>query len=197
MTKSNVIHVAFGTKHPRVHSRLDREFAARSIYDRASGIDEDPARMAEATRLYEQAIELDPLFADAYVNLGSMIFHNEPHRQEEIIELFECALRVDERHSEALYNLGVLFLQRSWGSDGRGDDGYYRRKAIDCLQRAIVYRPGFADAHFNLALAYEASGDVARAARHWELNLEFEPDGNFADVARCHLKVVQKGGRLV
>ena len=47
--------------------------------------------------------------------------------------------------------------------------------------------PRFADAHFNLAMAYEQAGERARARPHWKRYLELEPTGTWADIARKHI----------
>ena len=60
----------------------------------------------------------------------------------------DAPLSIDARQSEAHYNLGYLFLER--GENWR---------AIPHLRRAVVCRPDFADAHFNLGVAYERIGE--------------------------------------
>ncbi|HSQ62362.1 MAG TPA: tetratricopeptide repeat protein [Polyangiaceae bacterium] len=45
----------------------------------------------------------------------------------------------------------------------------------------------FADAHFNLAMAYEQLGERGKARGHWKRYLDLEPQGTWADIARKHL----------
>jgi hypothetical protein len=55
--------------------RLPRPEAAESAeewFDRACGLDEDPATAAEAQTAYERALELDPGYVPALINLGNV-----------------------------------------------------------------------------------------------------------------------------
>ena len=52
---------------------------------------------------------------------------------------------------------------------------------------AIASDPQFADAYFNLAMAYEQAGEPARARPCWRKYLEIEPTGTWAEIARKHL----------
>ena len=48
-------------------------------------------------------------------------------------------------------------------------------------------RPALADAHLNLALAYEKSGHIQSAIRHLSLYLRYEPNGAWAEFARSRI----------
>jgi hypothetical protein len=45
-----------------------------------------------------------------------------------------------------------------------------------------------ADAHLNLALAYEKAGRLADSLNHLSLYLRYEPQGPWADFARTRLR---------
>jgi len=55
--------------------------------------------------------------------------------------------------------------------------------AIEHLVRAVELAPSLADAHLNLALAYEKSGQVHNALRHLSLYVRYEPNGPWAEFA--------------
>ena len=63
------------------------------------------------------------------------------------------ALSLDTKQPEAQYNLGYVMLER-----GHPDE------AVRYFKGAIASDPQFADAYFNLAMAYEQAGDPAKAA---------------------------------
>jgi tetratricopeptide (TPR) repeat protein len=154
----------------RPETSKSRARTAYDLYMRASSLDEDPHTYAEAEDLYRRAIELDPSLAIAYTNLGNIRFRKGDDAGAEA--LYRRAIDVDATQPEAHYNLGYVTLER-------GD-------AASAV-RAIASDPRFADAHFNLAMAYEQLGDRARARPHWRRYLDLEPTGTWSDIARQHL----------
>ena len=60
-------------------------------------------------------------------------------------------------------------------------------EAIPRFVAAIKADPKFADAYFNLAMAYEGTGDAVKARPCWKQYLELEPSGTWAEIARKHL----------
>ena len=59
--------------------------------------------------------------------------------------------------------------------------------SIPKIRKLIGSDPQFADAYFNLAMAYEQAGDAARARPCWRKYLEIEPTGTWAEIAKKHL----------
>jgi tetratricopeptide (TPR) repeat protein len=151
-----------------------RARTAYDLYVKASQMDEDPATLEEAERLYRRAIELDPWLAIAYTNLGNICFRRSEEEAAE--KLYKKALSIDSVQPEAQYNLGYVMLER-------GEAG----AAVDFFRGAIKSDPRFADAYFNLAMALEQIGDVAEARPCWRKYLEIEPTGTWAEIARKHL----------
>ena len=60
-------------------------------------------------------------------------------------------------------------------------------QAVEFFKGAIKSDPRFADAYFNLAMAYEQAGEPTRAHPCWRKYLEIEPTGTWAEIARKHL----------
>lgn len=147
---------------------------AHDLYIQASQLDEDPATMADAERIYRRALELDPWLAIAYTNLGNICFRRGDDVQAE--GLYRRGLQVDAAQPEAQYNLGYVMLERGQPID-----------AIDFLKGAIASDPRFADAYFNLAMAYEQLNEGRKARPCWRRYLELEPTGTWAEIARGHL----------
>ena len=88
----------------------DRAKRAYDLYLKASKLDEDPATMDEAVKLYEEAIELDPWLSIALTNLGNIAFRRQDISTAEAY--YRQALEVDATQPEAQYNLGYLMLER-------------------------------------------------------------------------------------
>jgi tetratricopeptide (TPR) repeat protein len=152
----------------------ERARTAYELYLRASELDEDPATMDEAERLYQQATRLDPWLAIAYTNLGNIRFRRRDPEQAEA--LYRKALGIDSKQPEAQYNLGYVMLERGCPE-----------ASIPLFLGAIEADPKFADAYFNLAMAYEQIGAAPHARPYWERYIALEPHGTWTEIAKRHL----------
>ena len=152
----------------------ERARTAYELYLRASQLDEDPLTMAEAERLYREAITLDPWLAIAYTNLGNIRFRRQDGTGAE--QLYRKALEIDPRQPEAQYNLGYVMLERA-----------EPEASIPLFLGAIESDPKFSDAYFNLAMAYEQVGDSQKARPFWKSYIALEPSGTWTEIAKRHL----------
>lgn len=158
------------------HGELnENKRGAYELYLEGCRLDEDEATFAKAEEMYRKALELDPTLANALTNLGNVRFRRGFPEEAEVH--YRNALAIDADQPEAYYNLGFLYYER-------GD----AKAAVTCFERAVAKDPGFADAHFNLAMALEEAGERTSARRHWQIYLQLEPQGAWAEVARRHLK---------
>lgn len=158
------------------HGELnENKRSAYELYLEGCRLDEDEATFARAEEMYRRALQLDPTLANALTNLGNVRFRRGC--PEEAEAHYQSALAIDGEQPEAYYNLGFLYYER-------GD----AKAAVTCFERAVAKDPGFADAHFNLAMALEEVSERASARRHWQIYLQLEPQGAWAEVARRHLK---------
>jgi tetratricopeptide (TPR) repeat protein len=112
--------------------------------------DEGSAGAAEA---YRRAIEADPAFADAYVNLGRLL--HEQGRFQEAEAVYRSGISHCPSHALLRYNLGVLLDQQGC-----------QRAALQVYREALTLRDDLADCHYNIALLYEAAGQTRAALRH-------------------------------
>jgi tetratricopeptide (TPR) repeat protein len=129
----------------------ERRLSAEEWYEIGCELEtSEPVRAREA---YERALALDPLMADAHVNLGRVLHvagergRAEPHYRE--------AVKLDPDDPTPHFNLGVLFEEV-----GR------KEEAVLAYRQAIVRDPDFADAHCNLGLLLESLGRRQEAFRH-------------------------------
>lgn len=67
----------------------------------------------------------------------------------------------------------------------------------DALETALQMDERFADARFNLALAYERLGETGRAYREWKQFLKRHPMEPEAETVRTYLVKAYAGGRVV
>jgi tetratricopeptide (TPR) repeat protein len=108
---------------------------------------------AGALAAYERAIEADPSFADAYVNLGRLL--HLQHRLGEAEAVYRRGMSRCQSDALLRYNLGVLL-----------DEMGRRPAALQVYREALALQEDFADCHYNIALLYEASGHTRAALRH-------------------------------
>ena len=116
----------------------------------------EPGPLAEAERLFQQAIEIDPEYAPAYAGLATaLIFHansgqtDAPAAYAQAEVAIERALALDPENSEAYAALGLL----------RNVAGRYE-EARDALHRAVALNPNDAQAYYWLSLQYYYSDPI-------------------------------------
>lgn len=130
---------------------------------------------AEAEGHFRSATEVDPTFADAWCDLGTIVF--ELGRAEEARRHYLRALETDPDHAEALCNLARLLLQA-----GLAD------LAADYLRRALAVAPEFALAHLHAGVAYEELVEPNRARVHYLRAIELEDDAPWLPEAMAALE---------
>ena len=68
--------------------------------------------------------------------------------------------------------------------------------AVAAYERALKLVPRYADAHYNLALAYERLKEPRRALRHWRAYVELDPSGPWASHAKAQARKILASERL-
>jgi tetratricopeptide (TPR) repeat protein len=121
-------------------------------FERALELEESDA--GAACSGYGRALELDPDFVDAYINLGRLA--HEAGRIGDAIQLYREALARRPDDPIVHFNLALAL------EDHSGPE-----QAIAGYEQAIALDPGFADAHYNLATLFERTGRQQDALRHY------------------------------
>lgn len=87
---------------------------------------------------------------------------------------------------------------RQWFNLSHALDAVQRlEESKDALETALRMDEAFADARFNLALAYERLGETGRAYREWKQFLKRHPLEPEADTVRTYIARAYAGGRVV
>jgi tetratricopeptide (TPR) repeat protein len=162
----------------RVLNRSGTENDHRRAYEAyltGCRLDEDESTYEEAEEAYRRAIALDPTLANALTNLGNLMFRRD--RMADAEELYRRALKLDPDQPEAHYNFGFLLFERREVA-----------AAMESFQRALASDPSFADAHFNLAMTLQELGRADEAKAHWEAYVKLDPESQWAEIARRHLR---------
>lgn len=136
---------------------------------------EETGDKAGAIYLYEQILKSDSGYAPAYINLGTLYFHQRRYIRAE--ELYRRATEVDSAYVLAFFDLGNVLDELD-----RPDE------SIAAYQRAVQLSPRYADAHYNLALAYERKAEPRNALRHWQAYVKLDRSGPWAEHARGQIR---------
>jgi tetratricopeptide (TPR) repeat protein len=158
---------------------------AEEWFQRGLAIEERGGSAAEAQAAYEKTVELNPLAAGAWVNLGTLFYR--AGRLNEAEERYRRALEIAPQYALAHFNAGNVYEELE-----RLD------LAQEAYEAALRVEPGYADAHYNLALVLERNGALMQAAKHWRAYLKLDPASPWAGIARQQLGTlleVKPGGR--
>lgn len=112
-----------------------------------------------ALALFDQTLQLDPNYLEARVNRIAALVELD-----RLDGLEEEARRLTEdapQSAEAFGNLGNILLRL----DAKAD-------ALRCYQRALALRPGYPEAHFNLAVLQSSSQDLGAAINFLEMQIQ-------------------------
>lgn len=171
--------------------RLDRPTAAsepaplrrpggasqRDVQDRflAAVQAEEAGEKPRAMALYDEILLLDPAYAPAYINLGTIYFHLRQFGRAE--ELYRFATAADPGYVLAFFDLGNVL-----------DELQRLDESIAAYCQAVALSPRYGDAHYNLALAYERKGERRAALRHWQAYIKLDNRGPWAEHARGQIR---------
>jgi len=136
---------------------------------------EEAGEKQRAIALYEEILEIDPEYAAAYINLGTIQFHLRQFGRAE--QLYRRATEADPTYVLAFFDLGNVLDELE-----RPDE------SIAAYRQAVALAPHYADAHYNLALAYERKGQCRPALRHWQAYIRLDNRGPWAEHARSQIR---------
>jgi tetratricopeptide (TPR) repeat protein len=160
----------------KIHAMRAAE-SAGDFFARGVALEEDPAAQPEAISSYKKCVELDPLHAAAYINLGTLFYNRHDYPQAE--HYYRKAIEVDPRYALAYFDLGNVLDET-----GRLPD------AIRAYESAIALAPTYADAHYNLALALEKARQPRQALAHWQAYTRLDTIGPWSIHARNQVRKI-------
>jgi tetratricopeptide (TPR) repeat protein len=135
-------------------------------------------KINDALEHYEQALRINPNYAEAHHNLGNVFWRQG--RISDALEHYEQAVRIDPNFAEAQYSLGVTLAQTSKIGE-----------AIDHLEQAVRIKPNYAEAHYNLAIALRLTDRMPEAIGHLQRALQIKPDFTQAQNALARMQAGQ------
>jgi Flp pilus assembly protein TadD len=136
-------------------------------------------RVDEATSHYQQAVQINPNYAEARFNLGTALF--KKGSLDEAILQYQAALQIKPDYAKAHYNLGNALFKKG-NVDG----------AVTEYQTALQIQPDYADAFNNLGNVLLQNARVDEAISQYQRALQINPTN-----ARFHVNLgaalLQKG----
>lgn len=155
----------------------DRTRRAREVYLRGVALVAQDARLDEAIRDFQHALEIDPLFHLAHFKLG-ICYYQKGEYSLEITEYKKC-LSINPQYEPAWLNLGHAHLARD-----------ELQQARDAYRRVLELSPGHGIALYNLALIefdLKNEGESERLFRAF-LRHEANAAGDMGERAREYLR---------
>src|SRR6202035_4478360 len=120
--------------------------------------------------------------AAAHINLGTLHYNRQEYALAE--EHYRHAIEVDQRYGLAYFDLGNVL-----------DETGRVAEAIQTYATALQLAPTYADARYNLALAYEKIKEPRKALKHWRSYVKLDTTGPWAVHARNQIqRILQADG---
>jgi Tfp pilus assembly protein PilF len=141
--------------------------AGTDVHVRRAAALEQQGRIQEAVDEHLLALQLDPKFVQAHINLISLYARLGDYGKAE--EHYRSAIALAPAQADAEYNYGVLLFGR-----GRLD------QAERAFRRALAANPQHAQAHHNLGFLLEQQGRLPAALEEYEKAVESQPDYRLA-----------------
>ncbi len=158
----------------------------------------EPGRLDEAVARFNEALRLQPGYADAHYNLG-LALRKIPGRENDAIGQYQETLRLKPDYVDAHNNLGnalasmgrepeaIAHFQEALRLDPNHVEAHYNmgnamssfgrtQDAIGEYEAALRLRPGYVEAHFNLGNSFIVVGRVNEAIEQYEAALSLRPD---------------------
>jgi len=162
------------------HAPSPLERTAEEWYTLGYEYDTKPETHDKAIEAYENALTQNPNYVEAMINLANIYYARRELTRGR--QLLERAVRLAPNNHTIYYNLGNLY-----------DEVAELEKSIQSYQQALELQPEYEPALFNLALIYERRGLVGKAEILWRQYLAVEPTGEWAEIAREHLRSERRG----
>jgi len=161
-----------------INKSIKLDPAYRPPYLMAGALMAATGKDAEAAVYLRKAIELDPTKEDAYLQLVISLTHL--YEYEESVSTLKSLIKVNGESALAYYYLGKTYGQMK-----------LYRDAVGYFSKTLELRPDFDQAAIDMAAAYEAMGNYAKAIETYK-NLINDEDSKAAVLQRLIQLLIQQ-----
>jgi tetratricopeptide (TPR) repeat protein len=123
----------------------------------------DQEKYKEAIKAYDEAIRIDPNYAEAWFNKG--VAYDRQSNSSDAIGAYNKATDINPQYAEAWYNKGNDFVDL--GKDN---------EAIKAYNKAIEINPNNADAWYNKGHVFDRMGKYSEAIYAYGVVIEIDPN---------------------
>lgn len=123
-------------------------------------------QFAGAQPLLEQALALDPAYADAHNNVGQLYYRQGDWSL--ALAAYQQAVALDDQNAIYEFNLGTVYERL----------GEYTQ-AVTAYQRALELNPAYIEAYNNLGFTYLQQGALDQALATLQIGLDLAPDAPY------------------
>lgn len=173
---------------------------AKPYYEKGMALKEK-GDSAKAAAAFQTAVEKDPKYYDAFLQLGNIF---GAHKDKLCIEYYNNALKLDPKSTDAMYGLGLYYQNVEDKNNARliydqlikmdpknayavYNLGYIAlvldkdpRKAKDLFDKAMMVDPDYADAVYMRGVCFEKLGDKRNAAADFNTTILLDPEHDLA-----------------
>ena len=128
---------------------------------------------------YSQAIELDPKYFKAMVNLALM--YDEQEKYTLAIETLERAAEIDPKSPDVWSHMGNSYYAQQ-----------QHAKAMDLYRKALQIDPNASHALYSIGVAFADAGIFREAVHYWERVSRLEPDSELGKSAAENVQLLQR-----
>ena len=132
-----------------------------------------------AITAFGKAIELDPQYFKAMVNMALM--YDEQEQYSQAIETLERAAEVDPKSPDVWSHMG-----NSYYAQGQ------HAQAMDLYRKALGLDPNAAHALYSIGVAFADAGIFREAVRYWSRVSELDPDSELGKNAAENVQLLQQ-----
>jgi tetratricopeptide (TPR) repeat protein len=183
VTQSLIVHLsqspipALNQKSADAPANRPDRAKAQHLFNRGNKFFDQRA-FAEATALYEQAVELDSSHAEALNNLGASLSYLGRHEEAE--QYFRQSMAIKPNYANPYSNLGNLLRQKS-----------ALPEAEVFLRRALKLKPNYTEARINLGLTLLFLGRLRDAKACFAKALKAAPSNVQAMLGMAQLATLE------